>query len=81
MKCGSVKVGTWPTPDKPVSVEIPVKYLREFGRDARFAIRLPNMVGIPIPLVFLRHLQRNVVITLIIVLMKHLMKVEYTSTS
>ncbi|MBA7685896.1 hypothetical protein ES703_94327 [subsurface metagenome] len=41
MKNGSVKIGTWPTPERPLTVEIPTKLLQEFKRDARVVIRHP----------------------------------------
>jgi hypothetical protein len=59
MKNETVKIGSWPTPEKPISIEIPVKYLQEFGKDARVVIRHPWTVGIPIPEVFLEKIAKN----------------------
>ena len=41
-------IGTWPTPEKPLSVEIPISLLKEFERDARIVIRHPWIIGIPV---------------------------------
>lgn len=47
----SPKVGSWPTPEKPLSLEIsiPVELLREFDREVRLVVRHPWCIGIPIP--------------------------------
>lgn len=52
-------IGTWPTPEQPVSVEIPVRLLREFEKDARIVIRHPWIVGIPLPEVLLKRILEN----------------------
>ena len=59
MEDETVKIGTWPTPEKPVSVEIPVRLLREFEKDARIVIRHPWVIGIPVPDVLLKRIQEN----------------------
>ena len=41
-------IGTWPTPEKPLMVEIPVSLLKEFEHDARIVIRHPWIIGIPV---------------------------------
>ncbi|MCK4795578.1 MAG: hypothetical protein KAV87_68240 [Desulfobacteraceae bacterium] len=38
MKNGSVNIGTWPTPERPLTVEIPTKLLQEFKKDPRFVL-------------------------------------------
>jgi len=62
MKKYTPKIGTWPTPEKPISVEIPVRLLKEFEKDARILIRHPWCIGIPVPEVFLKNLQKNPVV-------------------
>jgi len=58
-KKASVAVGSWPTPEKPVSIEIPVKFLKEFEKDARVIFKYPYIIGIPVPLVLLNKLKKN----------------------
>jgi hypothetical protein len=43
------KIGTWPTPEVPVSVEIPPKVLAEFQNEVRIVVRHPWPIGIPVP--------------------------------
>jgi hypothetical protein len=43
------KIGTWPTPEMPVSVEIPPKLLAEFRNEVRIVVRHPWPIGIPVP--------------------------------
>jgi len=52
MDKNSVAIGTWPTPQRPSTIEIPTKFLEEFKRDARVVIRHPWIVGIPVNEVF-----------------------------
>ena len=59
MKNDTVKIGTWPTPEKPISIEIPVIYLREFEKDLRIVIRHPWVVGMPVPEVLLKRLLKD----------------------
>ena len=59
MKSDTVKIGTWPTPEKPVLVEIPVKLLQEFEKEARIVIGHPWLVGIPVHEVLLKKLLKN----------------------
>lgn len=59
MKNDSVKIGTWPTPERPISIEIPVKLLREFEREARIVIRHPWVIGIPVPEVLLKKMGKT----------------------
>ena len=59
MKAKSPKIGTWPTPEKPISVEIPLKFLAEFEKEARVVIRHPFVVGIPIPMKILEKIQKD----------------------
>jgi len=42
-------IGTWPTPEKPLSIDIPAKLLAEFKEQPRFVLRHPWIVGIPVP--------------------------------
>lgn len=56
MKNDIADIGTWPTPERPVSFKIPVKLLREFESEARIVIRHPWVVGIPVPEVLLKKL-------------------------
>jgi hypothetical protein len=51
-----VKIGTWPTPEMPVSFEIPLRCLRDFERDLRVVYRHPWVVGIPAPFPILERL-------------------------
>ena len=59
MPKGSTKIGTWPTPEKPISLKIPVDLLREFQKDPRIVIRHPWVVGIPVPEVFISKIAKN----------------------
>jgi len=43
------RIGTWPTPEKPVTIEIPPKLLEEFKKEARIVIKHPWLTGIPVP--------------------------------
>ncbi len=46
---GSVAIDTVPLPEKPISIEIPIKLLKEFKKDLRVVVRHPWIIGIPIP--------------------------------
>lgn len=45
----SVAIGTWPTPEEPISVKIPATLLREFKKDVRFVVRRGETQGIILP--------------------------------
>ncbi len=59
MKIDTVKIDTVPLPERPASIEIPVRFLREFEKDARIVIRHPYIVGIPVPMFLLKKLQKD----------------------
>jgi len=59
MKNDREKIGTWPTPEKPLDFDIPVDLLKEFEKDVRFVIRHPYIVGIPVPLFFLEKMHAD----------------------
>jgi hypothetical protein len=59
MKEDSLKVGTWPTPEHPRMIDIPLKYLREFENEARIVIKHPFVIGIPAPLSLIEKMQKN----------------------
>ena len=44
-----VAIGTWPTPEKSLAVEIQTRLLKEFGEDTRFVFKFPGPVGIVSP--------------------------------
>ena len=48
-KQGTPRIGTWPTPEQPVTIEIPPGLVKEFGKEARIVVRYPWPVGIPVP--------------------------------
>lgn len=48
-KRSTPRIGTWPTPDKPATIEIPGDLLKEFGKDARIVCKHPWLIGIPVP--------------------------------
>ena len=47
-------IDTVPLPERPVTVEIPTKLLREFEKEARVVLKFPW--GIPVPEALLRRL-------------------------
>jgi hypothetical protein len=55
MKSERPMIGSWPTPEKPVTIEIPKKLIQEFETDIRIVIKHPWVVGIPIPELMLKH--------------------------
>jgi len=59
MKNDTIKIDTVPLPEKPVSVEIPVKLLQEFEKEARIVIRHPWVIGTPVPEVLLKRLMKK----------------------
>ncbi len=48
---GSIEIGTWPTPERPVEfvIRIPPDLVKEFKDELRIVIRHPWIIGIPIP--------------------------------
>lgn len=59
MKSETVSIGTWPTPEKPLTLKIPTKILTEFRKDPRIVIRHPWTVGIPVPEMLIIKMLRN----------------------
>lgn len=55
---GSTAIGSWPTPERPGSLNlvIPPELIKEFGADFRVVVKFPWPVGIPVPF---RYLDKN----------------------
>ncbi|NLH74370.1 MAG: hypothetical protein GX456_15060 [Verrucomicrobia bacterium] len=50
---------TVPIPNKPLSIEIPIEFLKEFKNTPRVVIRHPWVVGIPVPDLLLQRLAND----------------------
>jgi len=59
MKQDRVKIGTWPTPEKPVWIDIPIGLLKEFEKEARIIVRHPYIIGIPVPMLLLEKFRKD----------------------
>ena len=53
-----LKIGTWPTPEQPITIEIPSRFLQEFEKEVRVIIRYP-VIGIPVPDTFFKRFLKN----------------------
>lgn len=59
MKQKTPKIGTWPTPEKPVTFEIPIEILLKGGLTKAKVAFYPGVAGIHVPVSFLQNVTRT----------------------
>ena len=59
MKQKTSKIGTWPTPEKPVSFEIPIEILLKGGLTKVKVALFAGVVGIHLPWSFMKRLCKH----------------------